>query len=459
MPSVVIERIADSACPQVLRVHVRSEVPDFDSPWERRTHEDVAVAAVVGPRWLLTLASVVLDAVDWIEPVGEGQARAQVIRVDHDRDLALLEVADSITTVWGIEPLELGELPAIGDVVLLAGEERSGHAVIAGVELVRYGHSQRHLLAATIEARQLFSDGGDVAMRAGKLIGLVMQRHTDEELRGDLIPPAIIEGFLAGSRAGLPVGVPSLGIGFQVIANPTMRAQLGLREQDGGILVTRVDHGGTCDGVLEPRDVLVSIDKTEIDAEGNVPCGGRALRHYAALCTRHIGERAVLGVQRGTTQLLLPVTLGPLVALVPRVRDSSPPAYFAIAGLVFQPVTRDFLCTWEEWWNNGPKEFLHAYYAGQRTAERHELVALTQVLEDPINLGYRDYHNESVVRVNGRVPRDLADLIAIVAGATGFITFEMSMGGIIVLDASEARAASPAILEANGVPRDRPLAT
>ena len=456
MPSVVIERIAGTAFPHVLRLHVRSEVPDFDDPWERTTHEDVGVAVVVGPRWLLALASVVLDAVDWIEPLGEHQARARVIRVDHDRDLALLEVADSITAAWGIEPLELGPLPATGDVVLLAGEERSGHAVIAEVGLVRYGHSQRHLLAATIDSRQALNTGGDVALRAGKLIGLVMQAHTDDELRGDLIPPAIIESFLAGARAGTPVGVPALGIGFQVIANPTMRAQLGLREHDGGILVTRVDHGGTCDGVLEPRDILVFVDKADIDADGNVVCDGRALRHYAALCTRHIGERAVLGVQRGPSQLLLPVTLGPLVALVPRVRDSSPPPYFVIAGLVFQPLTRDFLCTWEEWWNNGPKEFLHAYYSGQRTPERHELVALTQILEDPINVGYRDYHDESVVRVNDRVPRDLADLIAIVDAATGSITFEMSMGGFIVLDAGEARAATPRILEANDIPRDRP---
>lgn len=455
MASVVIERIQGSAFPQVLRLHVRSEVPDFDSPWERTAHEDVAVAAVVGPRWLLTLASVVLDAVDWIEPLGELQARAQVIRVDHDRDLALLEVADSIITVWGIEPLELGQLPATGDVVLLAGEERTGHAVIAEIDLVRYWHSQRHLLAATIDARQAFNTGGDVAMRAGKLIGLVMQRHTDDELRGDMIPPAIIEGFLAGASAGLPVGVPALGITFQAIANPTMRRQLVLGEHDGGILVTRIDHGSTCDGALEPRDILVSIDEHRIDAEGNVTYGGRELRHYAALCTRHLGERCRLGVVRGGSRRTVEVTLGPLVSLVPRLRDSSPPAYFVIAGLVLQPVTRDFLCTWESWWNNGPKEFLYAYYSGQRTAERHELVALTQILEDPINVGYREYHNESIVRVNGRVPRDLAEVIAIVDAERGFITFEMSMGGMIVLDADEARAATPRILAENGVPRDR----
>jgi S1-C subfamily serine protease len=455
MASVVIERIEGSACPQVLRLHVRSEVPDFDDPWERTTHEDVAVAAVVGPRWLLTLASVVLDAVDWIEPLGEHQARAKVIRVDHDRDLALLELADSITTVWGIQPFELGELPATGDVVLLAGEERSGHGVIAEIDLVRYWHSQRHLLAATIDARQPFNTGGDVAMRAGKLVGLVMQRHTDDELRGDLIPPAIIQGFLAGAAAGLPVGVPALGITFQAIANPAMRRQLGLGEDDGGILVTRIDHGGTCDGALEPRDILVSIDEHLIDADGNVTYGGRALRHYAALCTRHLGERCRLGVVRGGIRRTIEVTLGPLVSLVPRVRDSSPPPYFVIAGLVLQPLTRDFLCTWESWWNSGPKEFLHAYYSGQRTAERHELVALTQILEDPINVGYREYHNESILRVNGRVPRDLAEVIATVDAARGFITFEMSMGGLIVLDADEARAATPRILADNGIPRDR----
>lgn len=454
---VIVERVPGSAFPQVVRVHVRSHDPDFDLPWASTPYEDVGVAVVIGDRTLLCLASLVLDAVPWEGTVGADQAVARIAAIDHDRDLALLEVAGSIADVWGITPIELGALPPIGDVVLLAGysedepAQRQGHAIVGDIGLVRYAHSQRHLLAATIDARQPFSDGGDVVLRSGTLVGLVMQRERDEPLRGDVIAPEIIRAFLAGRERGAPPGVPALGIGFQVPTNPALRATLGLGERDGGILVTRVEHGGTGDGVLEVRDVLLAIDGAPIADDGTVEYAGRALRHYAVLCDRTVGERARLRVRRAGQVRELEVTLRPLQALVPRVR-TGPPAYAVFAGLVLQPLSRDFLRTWEDWWNNGPKEFLHAYYLGQRTAEQHEVVAITSILEDPINEGYGDFHNESIVRVNGVVPRGLSELVAILDAATGTIVIETSTNGLIVFDAAEARAATARMCSERGIP-------
>ncbi len=447
---VIVERVPGSAFPQVVRVHVRSHDPDFDEPWESRAYEDVGVGVVVGERTVLCLASLVLDAVPWEKPLGAEQAVARIAAIDNDRDLALLELADA----WGIPPIELGALPPVGDVVLLAGYsedepgQRQGHAVIADIGLVRYVHSQRHLLAATIDARQPFSDGGDVALRSGKLMGLVMQREIDDAQRGDVMAPEIIRAFLSSTAPG----VPALGISTQVIANPAMRARFG----EGGILVTRVDHGGTCDGVLAPRDVLLAIDGAPIAADGTVAYAGRSLAHYAVLCDRTVGERARLTVRRGAVVHELEVTLGPLTALVPRVR-TGPPEYVMFAGLVIQPATRDFLRTWDTWWHNGPKELLQAYYMGVRTPEQHELLVITSVLADPINAGYEHLHTETIVRVNGAPVRDLRALAAVLDAATGELAIETSTGGLIVLDAAEARAATARICTERSLASDRRL--
>ena len=43
---------------------------------------------------------------------------------------------------------------------------------------------------------------------------------------------------------------------------------------------------------------------------------------------------------------------------------------FVYGGLVFQTLTRDYLTTWDKWWNKAPKEFLNYYYLGYRTAEQ-----------------------------------------------------------------------------------------
>lgn len=450
---ILVERAPGSAFPQVVRVHVQSRDPDFDVPWESRAYQDVGVGVVVGERTVLCLASLVLDAVPWDGPVGPEQAVARIAAVDHDRDLALLELAGSIAQAWGIAPIELGTLPPAGDVVLLAGYDeeergqRQGHAVIADIGLVRYAHSQRHLLAATIDARQPFSNGSDVALRSGKLVGIVMQRDLEDPQRGDVMAPQIIRAFLDGVRASAPPGVPALGISTQRIANPRMRAMFGA----GGILVTHVDHGGTCDGVLEPRDVLVAIDGAAIADDGTVEYAGRSLAHYAVLCDRFCGERVRLSVRRGGEVRELEVTLGPLTALVPRVR-TGPPAYVMFAGLVIQPATRDFLRTWETWWHNGPKELLSAYYMGVRSPEQHELLVITSVLDDVITSGYEELHTESIAKVNGERPRDLRALATLLDAASGEIVIETSTRGLIVLDATEARDATARICAERGIP-------
>ena len=89
--------------------------------------------------------------------------------------------------------------------------------------------------------------------------------------------------------------------------------------------------------------------------------------------------------------------------LVPRSRYDQPPAYFVYGGLVFQTLTRDYLTTWDKWWNKAPKEFLNYYYLGYRSAEQHEVVILTQILADEINVGYGHLYNEAVATLDGRV--------------------------------------------------------
>ena len=82
--------------------------------------------------------------------------------------------------------------------------------------------------------------------------------------------------------------------------------------------------------------------------------------------------------------------------LVSRSRYDEPPQYFVYGGLVFQTLTRDYLTTWDKWWNKAPKEFLNYYYLGYRSPEQHEVVILTQILADEINVGYAHLYNEAV---------------------------------------------------------------
>jgi hypothetical protein len=118
-------------------------------------------------------------------------------------------------------------------------------------------------------------------------------------------------------------------------------------------------------------------------------------------------------------------------------------------------LTRDFLATWEEWWNKAPKEFLSHYYMGERGPDRREVVTLTQILADEINLGYSHLYNEGIVAVNGRMPRDMVDFVTMVEGSKELVEIETSSQGIIVFDPTEVREATPRILKRYHITADR----
>jgi PDZ domain len=140
---------------------------------------------------------------------------------------------------------------------------------------------------------------------------------------------------------------------------------------------------------------------------------------------------------------------------VPRSQYDRTPTYFVYGGLVFQVLSRDFLSTWDSWWDKAPKEFLHLYYSGTRTPARQEVVILTQVLADEINVGYEHLYSESVVSVNGTMPRDMLDFVQQLESSRGLIEIKTSSDGTIVLDSEAARGATQRILSRYRIARDR----
>jgi hypothetical protein len=173
-------------------------------------------------------------------------------------------------------------------------------------------------------------------------------------------------------------------------------------------------------------------------------------RHY-------IGDVIEVEIWRDGAAQTVQVTLGPWRPLVPRTRYDQAPRYLVFGGLVFQALTRDVLATWDKWWNKAPKEFLYYYYQGARSAERHEVVILSKILADEINVGFGHLYNEGVATVGGVVPRDLDDFAARLAAAEGVVEITTTSGGVIMLDAAEVAKATPRILERYRIPRDRHL--
>jgi hypothetical protein len=221
-------------------------------------------------------------------------------------------------------------------------------------------------------------------------------------------------------------------------------------------MVVQVDHGGSADGVLHPRDVITTVDGMPIANNGTVQYRGQHRTRYdVGLVGKYVGDKVPLDLVRAGERVRVELVLGPWLPLVPRARYDKPPQYFVYGGLVFQTLTRDFLTTWEKWWNKAPKEFLYYYYSGERSSSRHEVVILTQILADEINVGYSHLYNEAVVAVNGAMPRDLNDFVGQLGTAEGLVEILTSSGGIVMFDAAEVRNATPRILSRYHIAADR----
>ncbi len=453
------------AYPGVVRVFATTQDPDYDGPWQARTpSSSTGSGVVIGPGEILTGAHVVANAtfLQIQKPSHPDKAIARVKAVSHDCDLALVEIVDPPRFLDDIEPAELGELPRLRDEVAVVGYPVGGEeisiteGVVSRIEVQRYSHSQRHLLAVTVDAAINAGNSGGPVFAGRKVAGIAFQKLHGVDNIGEMVPPPIIRAFLDGIAAGRRPEIPALGVVTQNLENPLLRRQLGLTEAERGVMVVTVDHGGSSDGVLAPRDVILAIEGQAIANNGTVQYQGRhRTRFDVALTGKYVGDKIALRIARGAARLDVEVVLGPWQPLVARSRYDQAPVYFVYGGLVFQTLTRDFLTTWDKWWNKAPKEFLYHYYMGERTADRHEVVILTQILADEINVGYAHLYNEAIVAIDGAMPRDMVDFVARLQAARGVVELQTSSGGVIMLDADEVRAATPRILERYRIPRDR----
>ncbi len=454
------------AYPEVVRVFATSQDPDFDGPWQARTPStSTGSAVVIGKGLLLTGAHVVANATFLqIQKVSQpDKAIARVRAVSHDCDLALLEVKEPFDFLDDIEPAEVGDMPKLRDEVAVVGYPVGGEeisiteGVVSRIEVQRYSHSQRHLLAVTVDAAiNAGNSGGPVFDHKHKVVGIAFQKLTGVDNIGEMVPPAIIRAFLDGVEKGKSPEIPALGITTQNLENALLRRQLGLSDGQRGVVVLHVDHGGSSDGMLMPRDVITAIDSLPIASNGTVQFMGKHRTRYdVVLGARYIGDKVKLEIVRAGKASTIELTLARWSPLVPRSRYDMPPQYLVYAGIVFQALTRDYLTTWDKWWNKAPKEFLNYYYLGYRTPEQSEVVILTQILADDINIGYAHLYNEAVATLNGRQPHNMADFVQALSNARGIVEITTTSGGMIVLDAEEVRKSTTRILDRYHIPRDR----
>jgi S1-C subfamily serine protease len=450
----------------VVRIYATAQDPDYDSPWQARMPvSSTGSGVVIGPNQVLTGAHVVANSTFLqVQKISDpNKMIAHVTGVCHDCDLALLTVDDS-RFMDGIDSAEVGELPHLRDRVSVVGFPVGGEevsiteGVVSRIEVQRYSHSQRHLLAVTVDAAINQGNSGGPVFMDGKVSGIAFQKLGGADGIGEMVPAPLIKHFLEGVKREPIMRIPAIGIATQGLENPKLRNHLGLTADESGVLIITLEYDGSAWGKLELGDAILAIDGIRIANNSTVQYLNQYRTRYDVLLgLKLVGDSLKMTILRKGKRMDVDLVLKAPAPLVPRNQYDTTPTYYIYGGLVFQILSRDFLATWESWWDRAPKEFLYNFYSGVRTEDKHEMVIITQVLADEINIGYEHLFSESVKLINGHKPRDMRDFVDKIENGGGVVEIRTSGDGVIVLDAAQAKEANERILERYRIGRDRSI--
>jgi hypothetical protein len=342
----------------------------------------------------------------------------------------------------------------------IGGERLSiTEGIVSRIDLVSYAQANRALLAVQIDAAINAGNSGGPVLKDGELVGVAFQALDDAEQIGYMVSPPVVQHFLQDVANGRYDGFPSLGITVQVLESEAHRRYLELPPNaDGGVLVSRVAFGGSASGVLEPGDVLLEVEGAKVARDGTVRFRkGERLHYDVVVAQRHVGDRIKLRVWRRGQPLTCVLDLCAPVQLVAEERYDVRPTYYVYGGLLFVPLTRDYLKTWgEHWWQNAPRELVALYDSGTPSKDCQEPVVLQKVLADRVNQGYHELENLLVARVNDVEPRSMRHLMELVEDASSpYLRIEAADGSRIVLDRAQVTERGEQILRKFNVPHDR----
>jgi S1-C subfamily serine protease len=459
----------------VVKVFVVQKAPDFYQPWQMSYQVPSSGSGfVIAGKHILTNAHVVANQVN-IQVMKAGdthKATARVVFVGHDADLAELEV-DEAGFFDGTVPVRFGGMPSQRDHVAAYGFPAGGdelsitEGVVSRIEVRPYAHADDELLTVQTDAAINPGNSGGPVFKDGKFVGVSFQGYNGAALQntGYFIPVLLVQRFLKDISDGHYDGVPGMGVVWQRLENPALRASLGLKNPRGGVLLTKIVPGSAADGLLKEGDVLLGLDGVPVAEDGTIPFGdGERVDLTHQVSMHQMSDTAKVDLWRDGAPLSVTLTLKAIPDLVPGPQYDVRPSYFVYAGLVFQNLNENFLRLFE---SSAP--ILMRYYAerGLPSPERKEVVFINVVLPHEVNVGYHHLSQAVVTEVNGRPISELKDVVEavkapvktergtyLIVKVDDWAGMPDSRASLVVIDAAAAAKAQPEILANFGIPSE-----
>ncbi|BFG32606.1 hypothetical protein CerSpe_188800 [Prunus speciosa] len=452
----------------VVKVFCVHTEPNFSLPWQRkRQYSSSSSGFVIGGRRVLTNAHSVehYTQVKLKKRGSDTKYLATVLAIGTECDIAMLTVDDN--EFWdGVSPVEFGDLPALQDSVTVVGYPIGGDTisvtsgVVSRIEILSYVHGSTELLGLQIDAAiNSGNSGGPAFNDRGNCVGIAFQslKHEDAENIGYVIPTPVIMHFIQDyEKNGAYTGFPILGVEWQKMENPDLRMSMGMKPDQKGVRIRRIDPTAPESQVLKPSDIILSFDGVNIANDGTVPFRhGERIGFSYLISQKYTGDNSVVKVLRNSEILSFDIKLASHKRLIPAHNKGRPPSYYIIAGFVFTAVSVPYLRSeyGKDYEFEAPVKLLDKMLHSLPQSPDEQLVVVSQVLVADINIGYEEIVNTQVLALNGKPVKNLKNLASMVEECEDeFLKFDLEYQQMVVLRTNTAKAATLDILATHCIP-------
>lgn len=279
---------------------------------------------------------------------------AKILQISHASDLALLSVEDD--DFWNsVSCFELGEDLGLEDQLKVIGFPMGGNelAVTSGkvsrVEVGEYTHSGLNLLHYQVDAAINPGNSGGPVIYNNKVVGVAFQGISEASLVGYIIPGIILRHFLDDYLLYDYKGFPILDLAWQKLNNYNLREQLGLKDYEGGIRITRVPADSSAAGSLKEGDILLEIDNISIKYDGTISLDaklGDRISFFHLISRKFVGETIDVKILRRGKLLTEKIVLNnshEIDSTIDNYQHNSFPRFYINSLLVFTPLTKNYL--------------------------------------------------------------------------------------------------------------------
>jgi S1-C subfamily serine protease len=467
--------LAGAAEPEksVVQIFTFSQPPVWEAPWRSEpVRRSGGTGFVIKGKRIMTNAHVV----SWARQIlvkryqDPRPCMARVVFIGHDCDLALLEVDDA-GFFDGMEPLDFGELAKVRSTVVTMGYPAGGEqisytrGVVSRIELQNYTHiGNRALLGVQTDAAINPGNSGGPVIQDDLVVGVAFQGMPGLENTGFFIPTPVIQHFLKDIADGTYHGYPSAGIRVVPLQNPAHRRALRLEGNTEGARVDSLFPIPSTEKALQNDDVLLQVGTYRVGSDSTILYHGNRLHLAAALQDMQHGESIHLKIWRDGVEK--EVDLQQFVYDGDKTTGNQyddTPRYFIHGGLVFAPLSLDYLKTLGRNWSDAASaevvyELFYRRYETPALARREPIV-LVSVLPHSANANFGVKGRALVDKINGVRINRLEDVIKAFQsppGAQHVLEFAPH-NSLECLAVEDAQKAGPEILKTYNIPQDRHL--